>query len=43
MRGEGAADRRRARAGIALGSVAVVVPVAVAVWAYWTLSTQTYG
>ncbi|MFD5057797.1 hypothetical protein [Streptomyces sp. NPDC058394] len=42
MRGQEAADRRRARAGILLGSVAIIVPVAVVVWACWVLS-NTYG
>lgn len=43
MRGDGTADRRRARAGVVLGSVAVVVPAGVVVWACWVLSTQTFA
>ncbi|WP_234432955.1 hypothetical protein [Streptomyces sp. NRRL S-1824] len=42
MRGQEAADRRRARAGILLGLVASTVPVAVGVWACWVLS-NSYG
>ncbi|QNE79237.1 hypothetical protein F0344_14595 [Streptomyces finlayi] len=42
MRGKDRADRHRARAGIILGSVAIVVPVAVVAWACWVLS-GTYG
>lgn len=41
MRGQEGANRFRARAGTALGTVAVVVPLAVVVWAIWALS-QTY-
>lgn len=37
MPGEGTADRRRAWAGIVLGSVAVAVPVALVAWACWVL------
>ncbi|MEV0495367.1 hypothetical protein AB0I23_38105 [Streptomyces atratus] len=43
MREEESADRRRARAGIMLGSAAVAVPVAVVIWACWVLRTQTHG
>lgn len=42
MRGEERTDSHRARAGIALGSVAIIVPVAVVAWACWVLS-DTYG
>ena len=37
MRGVEGADRRRARAGLTLGTVAVVVPLAVIVWALWVM------
>ncbi|MFG3497822.1 hypothetical protein [Streptomyces sp. NPDC047928] len=37
LRGEEGADRRAARAGIALGAVAVVVPLGVVLWALWAL------
>jgi hypothetical protein len=38
MRGRDGADRFRARAGVVLGTVAVVVPLAVIVWGIWALS-----
>ncbi|MFI5770462.1 hypothetical protein ACIA74_18270 [Streptomyces sp. NPDC051658] len=38
MRGPAGADRLRARAGVVLGSMAIVVPVAVVAWAWWALS-----
>ncbi|WP_331721150.1 hypothetical protein [Streptomyces sp. NBC_00454] len=38
MRGWPDRARGRARAGIALGGVAVIVPVAVVVWGFWVLS-----
>ena len=38
MRGDEGANRRRARAGITLGAVAVVVPMAAIVWACWSLT-----
>ncbi|MFD7617072.1 hypothetical protein [Streptomyces sp. NPDC059802] len=38
MRGLEGADRLRARAGVVLGSMAIVVPVAVVAWAWWALS-----
>ncbi|MFD9483687.1 hypothetical protein ACFWBX_06710 [Streptomyces sp. NPDC059991] len=38
LRGEAGADRRRARAGVALGLVAVAVPPALVVWACVALS-----
>ncbi|MFJ9850480.1 hypothetical protein [Streptomyces sp. NPDC101150] len=38
MRGDEGADRRRARAGVTLGTVAILVPVAAFIWAYWALS-----
>ncbi|MFF4234022.1 hypothetical protein [Streptomyces sp. NPDC001820] len=41
MRGREGADRFRARAGVALGTAAVVIPLAVIVWAIWALS-QAY-
>ena len=41
MRGRERADRFRARAGVALGTAAVVIPLAVIVWAIWALS-QAY-
>lgn len=41
MRGWEGVDRFRARAGVALGTVAVVVSLAVIVWASWALS-QAY-
>ncbi|MEJ8653602.1 hypothetical protein WKI65_37560 [Streptomyces sp. MS1.AVA.3] len=37
MRGDEGADRRRARAGVALGTVALAVPVALLVWLEWSL------
>lgn len=37
MRGDGDADRRWARAGVALGVVAVAVPVAFVGWMCWAL------
>ncbi|MEU9859872.1 hypothetical protein AB0D99_03295 [Streptomyces sp. NPDC047971] len=40
--GAGAIARRRARAGTVLGAVAVVVPVAVALWATVALGTAEY-
>ncbi|MEV8319914.1 hypothetical protein AB0Q95_37725 [Streptomyces sp. NPDC059900] len=33
MRGDGAADRRRARAGVVLGTVAILVPLGSVLWA----------
>ncbi|MGW0737069.1 hypothetical protein [Streptomyces sp. NPDC002851] len=41
IRGREGVDRFRARACVALGTVAVVVPLAVAMWAIWELS-QAY-
>ncbi|MGW4162552.1 hypothetical protein [Streptomyces sp. NPDC004788] len=38
MRGWPTPARRRARAGIALGAVAVIVPVGIVVWGVWVLS-----
>ncbi|MFI0716368.1 hypothetical protein ACH4SK_38380 [Streptomyces inhibens] len=37
MRGDEGADRRPARAGVALGTVALAVPIAVLVWLSWAL------
>ncbi|WP_246586186.1 hypothetical protein [Streptomyces yatensis] len=37
MRGQADADRRRARAGILLGTIAIIVPLAVLAWACWQL------
>ncbi|MEV6131420.1 hypothetical protein AB0M05_32230 [Streptomyces violaceusniger] len=38
MRGQADADRRRARAaGILLGTIAIIVPLAVIAWACWQL------
>ncbi|MEU5241629.1 hypothetical protein ACH4UR_35555 [Streptomyces lydicus] len=37
MRGDEGADRRRARAGVALGTVAIAVPIALLVWLSWAL------
>ncbi|WP_392674596.1 hypothetical protein [Streptomyces sp. LN785] len=42
MREQEEPDRRRALAGIVLGSVAVTVPVAVLAWSWWALSNM-YG
>ncbi|MFD9504938.1 hypothetical protein [Streptomyces sp. NPDC060035] len=41
MRGRQGADRFRARAGITLGTAALVIPLAVIVWAIWALN-QAY-
>lgn len=38
MRGQEGADRFRARAGIALGTAAAVIPLAVVMWTIWALS-----
>ncbi|MFJ9823315.1 hypothetical protein ACIRSU_02945 [Streptomyces sp. NPDC101160] len=38
MRGRPAPARGRARAGIVLGAIAVIVPVGIAVWGVWVLS-----
>ncbi|MFI1170575.1 hypothetical protein [Streptomyces melanogenes] len=38
LRGEEGVDRRRARAGVALGMTAVAVPLAFIVWAWASLS-----
>ncbi|MGW3009499.1 hypothetical protein ACWC9R_11765 [Streptomyces sp. NPDC001219] len=37
MRGDEGANRRRARAGVALGTVALAVPVILVVWLSWAL------
>ncbi|MEU8780447.1 hypothetical protein [Streptomyces sp. NPDC048637] len=37
MRGDEGADRRRARAGVALGTVTVAVPIILVVWLEWAL------
>ncbi|MEN2420546.1 hypothetical protein AABB02_20925 [Streptomyces rimosus] len=37
MRGDKGADRRRARAGVALGTLALAVPIAGLVWLSWAL------
>ncbi|WJY36158.1 hypothetical protein QT196_02145 [Streptomyces sp. P9-2B-2] len=37
MRGDQGANRRRARAGVALGTVALAIPVIVVVWLEWSL------
>ncbi|MEU9116429.1 hypothetical protein AB0D04_32940 [Streptomyces sp. NPDC048483] len=37
MRHDEGADRRRARTGIALGTVALAVPIALLVWLSWAL------
>ncbi|MFG2095554.1 DUF4190 domain-containing protein [Streptomyces sp. NPDC048612] len=37
MRGDEGANRGRARAGVALGTVALAVPVTLVVWLSWTL------
>lgn len=37
MRGDEGADRRRARAGVALGTVALAVPIVLLVWLSWAL------
>ncbi|EPH41027.1 hypothetical protein STRAU_5905 [Streptomyces aurantiacus JA 4570] len=37
-RGQQEADPFRARAGVALGTAAIVLPLAVIVWAMWALS-----
>jgi hypothetical protein len=43
MRNHEGADRFRARTGVALGTAAMVIPLAVITWAVWTLSqVQTY-
>ncbi|MFF8813700.1 hypothetical protein [Streptomyces pactum] len=42
MRDDEGADRRRARAGLTLGTVVLVASLAVLVWAYWVLN-QAYS
>lgn len=37
MRSDEGANRRRARAGVALGTVAIAIPVIVVVWLEWSL------
>lgn len=37
MRGDEGANRRRARVGVALGAVALAVPVILVVWLSWAL------
>ncbi|ORT61981.1 hypothetical protein BKD26_01860 [Streptomyces sp. CB03238] len=39
MRGQEAADRRRARAGVALGSAAITGALAFVVWIFWALDS----
>ncbi|GAA3113835.1 hypothetical protein GCM10010449_40050 [Streptomyces rectiviolaceus] len=43
MRGQEEADRFRARAGVALGTAVVMIPLTVIVWTIWAMSQdQTY-
>ncbi|MGW0902929.1 hypothetical protein [Streptomyces sp. NPDC002853] len=43
MRDQAGADRYRARAGVTLGTAAILIPLTVITWAIWALSqVQTY-